>query len=115
MSNIDRIFGHRLRNLRQNKKLSQEKLADLSGCHPSYIGQLERGEKNPSLESVHKVVTGLGITLSEFFSGIDGSITVGEDKSPANKCHEYIESKSYSEQKRLLRLLNEIDKYSENR
>ena len=43
MSDIAKIIGQRIRNYRTQKGLSQEKLAELAGCHPTYIGQLERG------------------------------------------------------------------------
>ena len=55
MSDIAKIIGQRIRNYRTQKGLSQEKLAELAGCHPTYIGQLERGEKNATLESVEKI------------------------------------------------------------
>ena len=45
MSKIAKIVGKRIRNYRTQYGYSQEKLAELSGCHPTYIGQLERGEK----------------------------------------------------------------------
>ena len=50
MSDIAKTIGQRIRNYRTQKGLSQEKLAELSGCHATYIGQLERGEKNATLE-----------------------------------------------------------------
>lgn len=46
MSDIAKSVGQRIRNYRTQLGWSQEKLAELSGCHPTYIGQLERGEKN---------------------------------------------------------------------
>lgn len=45
MSELSKLIGRRIRNYRTQQKLSQEKLAELSGCHPTYIGQIERGEK----------------------------------------------------------------------
>jgi transcriptional regulator with XRE-family HTH domain len=45
-------FGRVLRELRKEKELSQEELAFRSGYHPTYIGQLERGQKNPSLRTI---------------------------------------------------------------
>ncbi len=110
MSDIARNVGRRLRNFRTDKGLSQEKLAELSGCHPAYIGQLERGEKNPTLDSLYKITSALGIPLSELFAGIDWNITAKE--SAASQCHEYIESKSPREQKNLLNILRELDNYS---
>ena len=55
MSDIAKVIGQRIRNFRTTAGLSQEKLAELSGCHPTYIGQLERGEKNATLESIEKI------------------------------------------------------------
>ena len=52
MSEIAKSVGQRIRNYRTRQGLSQEKLAEMSGCHPTYIGQLERGEKNATLESI---------------------------------------------------------------
>ena len=51
MENIKFIIGQRIRNYRIQKNLSQEQLSELANCHPTYIGQLERGEKNASSES----------------------------------------------------------------
>ncbi|MBR5313331.1 MAG: helix-turn-helix transcriptional regulator [Clostridia bacterium] len=44
---------------------SQGKLAEFAGCHPTYIGQIERGEKNVSLENLSKISSALNVPLSE--------------------------------------------------
>ena len=67
MSEISKLIGQRIRNYRTQQKLSQEKLAELCGCHPTYIGQVERGEKNATLESVEKIASALNIPLSQLF------------------------------------------------
>ena len=67
MSEISKFIGQRIRNYRTQQKLSQEKLAELSGCHPTYIGQVERGEKNATLESIEKIASALNIPLSRLF------------------------------------------------
>ena len=71
MDNITAIFGKRIRNIRISKNISQEKLAELSGLHPTYIGQIERGEKSPTLESLYKISAGLSMSLSKLFFNID--------------------------------------------
>lgn len=64
MSEIAKIIGQRVRNYRIDKGLSQEKLAELSGCHPTYIGQVERGEKNATLESIEKIASAMNASSS---------------------------------------------------
>lgn len=60
-------FGQRIRSLRKERGMSQERLAEKSGLHNTYIGQIERGEKNPSLESIEKLSKGLDISVAELF------------------------------------------------
>ena len=67
MSEIAKSVGQRIRNYRTRQGLSQEKLAEMSGCHPTYIGQLERGEKNATLESIEKIAAALNVSLSKLF------------------------------------------------
>lgn len=71
MSEIAKFIGQRIRNYRTQQNLSQEKLAEMAGCHPTYIGQLERGEKNATLESVEKIASALNIPLSRLFEKLD--------------------------------------------
>ena len=107
MSDIAKIIGQRIRNSRTQKGLSQEKLAELAGCHPTYIGQLERGEKNATLESVEKIASAMDISLSELFDklGKSGSNNI------AAKCYDLVASKNEAEQKQLYKMLQEMDKY----
>ena len=64
-------LGNRIRFYRKQRHLSQEALAELCNFHPTYIGQLERGEKNATLESVNKVSQGLGISINKLLVDID--------------------------------------------
>ena len=107
MSDIAKIIGQRIRNYRTQKGLSQEKLAELAGCHPTYIGQLERGEKNATLESVEKIALAMDISLSELFDKLGKS---GGDNIAA-KCYDLVASKNEAEQKQLYKMLQEMDKY----
>ncbi|MFD2368888.1 helix-turn-helix domain-containing protein [Brevibacillus sp. GCM10020057] len=71
MDDLLQKLGEQLRFLRKEKGWSQDKLAELSGLHTNYIGQIERGEKNLTIETLYKVTTGLGISLEELFQSID--------------------------------------------
>jgi transcriptional regulator with XRE-family HTH domain len=57
-------FGDRLRSLRVAKGLSQEELADHSGLNRTYVGSVERGERNVSLLNIHKLAAALGVVPS---------------------------------------------------
>ena len=108
MSEISKLLGQRIRNYRTQQKLSQEKLAELSGCHPTYIGQVERGEKNATLESIEKIASALNIPLAQLFEKLgDGEMS---DSIPL-KCYEFLSAKTKAEQEHLYRLLVEMDKY----
>jgi transcriptional regulator with XRE-family HTH domain len=52
-------FGHVLRTVRQSRSVSQEALAFEGGYHRTYIGQLERGEKSPSLRTIFNLAKAL--------------------------------------------------------
>ena len=111
MSDIAKILGQRIRNYRLAKKLTQEKLSELAGCHPAYIGQIERGEKNVTVESVQKISFALGVPLSRLFEKI--GVEEEETHSIPLVCYEMLLSKSKADQERIFRILTEIDKYKE--
>ena len=108
MSDIAKILGQRIRNYRTAKGLSQERLAELSGCHPTYIGQIERGEKNATIESIEKISTALQISLSQLFEKL-GKREV-EGRNIPLECYELLFTKTKEEQERIYRILLEIDK-----
>lgn len=60
---IDRKFGIVLKNLRSKQNLSQEELALRTDLHRTYISQLERGLKSPSLRTIEKLCKELNISL----------------------------------------------------
>jgi DNA-binding XRE family transcriptional regulator len=61
----------RVHELRAAKEWSQEEFAHISGLHDTYIGQIERGEKNISFGNLSKIASVLGVTLSELLSGLE--------------------------------------------
>jgi len=67
MRNIKQAFGQRVRQIRIGKGLTLEDLAGLSNLHSTYIGSVERGERNISLEATVKLAKGLDVELFELF------------------------------------------------
>jgi transcriptional regulator with XRE-family HTH domain len=64
---IRKRFGQRLRELRTKADLSQEELADLAQLDRSYIGGVERGERNVSLVNIHKIARALKLKPGDLF------------------------------------------------
>ena len=111
MSTLPAIIGQRIRSYRINAGLSQEKVAELSGCHPTYIGQLERGEKNATIESIAKIASALDIPLTKLFENIDLSSNI--DTDIPTKCYNLLLGKTPSEQESLYTIISEICRYKE--
>jgi transcriptional regulator with XRE-family HTH domain len=65
-------FGRVLRELRETRSLSQEKLGEIAGLHRTYIGKIERGEKDISIRTATKVAAALGTKLSVIIATFEG-------------------------------------------
>ena len=61
---IRTVLSGNLRQLRATHGFSQEKLAEISGLHRTYIGSVERGERNISLDNLERIATAFQITVS---------------------------------------------------
>lgn len=105
MSDICAILGQRLRNRRIHLHLSQERLAEICGFHPSYIGQVERGEKNMTVESLERLATGLDMSYEELFI----HLTPGRSgPNYASECYALVDSLSIKDQQRITEILHKI-------
>jgi transcriptional regulator with XRE-family HTH domain len=60
-------FGSRVKELRKEQGLSQEELAHSAGLHRTYIGMIERAEKNLTLNNIEKIANALEVDITEFF------------------------------------------------
>lgn len=63
-------FGDRLRDLRFEAEMTQEELAEAAGLHWTYIGQIERGERNLTYLNVLRLARGLSMTPSDLLDGV---------------------------------------------
>ena len=63
-------FGEKVRELRHTNNISQEELAEMTDLHRTYIGGIERGERNLSLENIYKIAKAFKISISKLFEGV---------------------------------------------
>jgi len=111
---ISETLGQRIKYYRKQKRLSQEKLSELSDLHPTYIGQLERGEKNASIESIYKISIGLQIPITQLLEKLDEYTTMEIFEYSKNndnyeniplQAYELISLEDIDNQRKLLKIL----------
>src|SRR4051794_21244785 len=71
MQVLQKQVGRKIRELREKKGLSQEALAGICSLHRTYVGLIERGERNLSLSTIAVIAEGLEVAPSELFAGIE--------------------------------------------
>lgn len=64
-------LGQRIAELRREKGWSQEHLAQRAQLHRTYVGRVERGEQNASLQVIARLARALGLRISQLFTGLD--------------------------------------------
>lgn len=104
MGDLMKIVGERLRNIRKEKGYSQDELAHLAELHFTYLGKIERAEKNVTIESLEKVTSALGISLEELFRYIEPS-TEETDNFTLMQIINKLQGRSVEEQKKVLRTI----------
>jgi transcriptional regulator with XRE-family HTH domain len=75
LSKLDKTLGKEIQRLRSEKSWSQEYLAEITGLHRTYISQLERGLKSPSLRVLSHITNALNIKMSEFLRSVEESVS----------------------------------------
>jgi transcriptional regulator with XRE-family HTH domain len=106
-----KVLGKRVHALRVEKGWSQEELAHRCALHRTYIGQVERGEKNISFENLTKFSGALEVTLSELMRGLETGAPIAHSGSGrTGKDSDHTESSSATrifEVQKLIRRLND--------
>lgn len=77
-----RRFVRRLRQVRQMRGLSQERLAELCGLHRTYVSSVERGERNITLDNMERLAMALQVDVTELL--VEGDVTIGASRQPAS-------------------------------
>ena len=108
MSYICENIGERLRRKRLDVGYTQEHLAELADMHPTYIGQVERGEKNITIESLEKICIALNYPMDELFFNIH---TMNSLNQHAKECYDLIINQPIDDQKKLCVIIEDIIRY----
>lgn len=95
------LLGIRVKDIRTQLGLSQEELAFRCGMHASHIGFLERGQRNPSLDTLERLSLGLGVSLTALFDYENEPSTAVYDET-TNKIISYVIGLSQSEKAQIL-------------
>ncbi|MDD1414650.1 helix-turn-helix transcriptional regulator [Dolichospermum sp. ST_con] len=75
-SKLDQNVGLEIQRRRLEKGFSQEYLAEITGLHRTYISQLERGLKSPSVRVLSHITNALTVTMSNFLQSVEESLSV---------------------------------------
>lgn len=104
MTDLSKIIGNKIRNIRKKRGLSQEELSHLANMNTSFLSDLERDKKNPSLESLEKVTTALDITLEQLFQHTQPNLNNPESKI-LDEVINRVQVLSIDNQKRILEMI----------
>jgi transcriptional regulator with XRE-family HTH domain len=104
LAELIKKLGERIRYIRKEKGLSQEQLGEVSGLHPNFIGAIERGEKNVTVESLVRIAAGLDISMEQLFRYIDPM----EKTDALGEIHELLEQRSGEDRKLILQLIKTV-------
>lgn len=89
MEHLNQIIANNLKQIREKKKLSLDKVAALTGVSKSMLGQIERGESNPTITTVWKIANGLKVSFSSLIKEpqSDNKVVNREDIDPMIEDH----------------------------
>ena len=73
---MNRVIPENLKNLRAERKLSLGEAAELTGVSKSMLGQIERGESSPTIATLWKIATGLGVSFTALLESPDQEIEI---------------------------------------
>lgn len=105
---ISKELGLKIRFYRKEKKITQEQLAELCGFHPTYIGQLERGEKNASIETLYRVSRGLDISMCSLLDEIECAFDSQEETNVPLHIYHQLLSLPPRKQEKVYKIIQDI-------
>ena len=101
---IKQLLGVRIRELRKNRNLTQEQLAELVGINPKYVSSIERGKENPTLDTFIKIAESLEVSIGELFYQLEAE----NPKRRMKKIVSLLEQAPEEQQRLALRIMSTL-------
>ena len=105
---VRKFLGQRLRELRKQRGHSQERLGDRSSLSGKFIGEVERGEKSISMDSLYRVANALGVSISELANGLTRQRARRSSHPLVEEILGLLQGRRASDVRRALRLLRAL-------
>lgn len=104
--------GERIKELRTARALSQERLALNAGITPVYLGQVERGQKNATVNTIEQICRAMNVSLAEFFS--TGEMKSNENEKISNQILCQLSGLSDNEKLQILQIVKTVIQFRDN-
>lgn len=99
-------IAKRLKECLESKNMTQYALAKSAGVTPAYISQIISGGKTPTIETIEKLCSAMGITLSEFFAGNDvPAVSIDTKASRFDTLHQLVDEVPADRQEEVRRFI----------
>ncbi|WP_339181811.1 helix-turn-helix transcriptional regulator [Paenibacillus sp. FSL R5-0701] len=105
-----KMVGYRIRTLRKERNITQESLAEKADIHSTYISDIERGERNISMETLEKIINALDVNPVELFriEGIEGLEERSSRRELTDALNSFLLGRNIEEVKLVLRLAKDV-------
>lgn len=107
MSRISETVGSQIKVLRQERGISQEKLALIAGVNTSYVGQIERGIRSPTIDMLDKIAHALEVDIVELFRSETGWV-LNSNSEILNKLIFELRTRSEDEQNSIYEIVKRL-------
>lgn len=112
---LRKLMGQRIRQLRKSKGWTQQQLAEKSQMDYKYLGGIERGERNVTIDNLEKIASGFGMEAHQLFLFSGPDRTVSEEFITEVKIHALLNQSSTGRKQLMWRVLRELAVWEEER
>lgn len=114
MNELTAALSSRIRQLRHQKQVSQEELGYKASISAAHLGQIERGQKKPTVETLGRIASALDISVSELFQ-FDAPIPIQQPSETMDKINAYLLSMTEEQRRDILKIIKTFKHFKENK